>query len=151
MSNPLKAGHALSAGADHVINYREHDVGAAVSEATGGKGVDAVLEVDLTNNARLYPAVLKARAMVTVYGMSAADAVLPSLWLMRNSISLRFLLIYEIPPAARRAALKELSQHVASGRLSPTIGRRLPLAAIAEAHDTVERGEVIGSVVLDVG
>jgi NADPH2:quinone reductase len=36
------------------------------------------------------------------------------------------------------------------GRLVHTIARHLPLESIAEAHDIVERGEVIGNVVLDI-
>jgi NADPH2:quinone reductase len=37
-----------------------------------------------------------------------------------------------------------------SGKLIHTVARRLPLEEIADAHDIVERGEVIGNVVLDI-
>ena len=36
------------------------------------------------------------------------------------------------------------------GRLVHTVVRRLPLESIAEARDIVERGDVIGNVVLDI-
>jgi NADPH2:quinone reductase len=36
------------------------------------------------------------------------------------------------------------------GLLLHTIARHMPLDNIAEAHDIVERGDVIGNVVLDI-
>jgi NADPH:quinone reductase-like Zn-dependent oxidoreductase len=35
-------------------------------------------------------------------------------------------------------------------RLRHTVAQRLPLAEIAQAHDIVERGEVMGHVLLDL-
>jgi NADPH2:quinone reductase len=64
VSSRDKAEHAKSAGADVVINYREENVGSRVKQETGGSGVDAAIEVDLTRNAELYPSVLRPRATV---------------------------------------------------------------------------------------
>jgi len=150
VSSRQKAEHAKSAGADVVINYREEDVGSRVKQETGGSGVDAVIEVDLTRNAPLYPLVLRPHATVVVYGMSQNEALLPSLWLMQNSITLRLFLIYEISASDRKASIDELTEWLHSGRLTHTIARRLPLQAIAEAHEIVESGNVMGSVVLDI-
>ncbi len=150
VSNSAKADHALHAGADLVINYRSEDVVKRIAEATDGRGVDAVIEVDLTGNAKLYPAILRPHAVVSVYGMSQSEATLPSLWMMQNSITLRPFLIYEISQGDRQQLIAELTGLLESGRLTHTISRRLPLDAIAEAHDIVERGETMGNVVLDI-
>lgn len=37
------------------------------------------------------------------------------------------------------------------GRLQYSIAKRLPLEQIAEAHELVERGELMGNIVLDIG
>lgn len=37
------------------------------------------------------------------------------------------------------------------GRLQHSIAKRLPLEQIAEAHQLVERGEIMGNIVLDIG
>jgi len=150
ISNDAKAAHARSAEADEVINYRTEDVGERVRTLTSGRGVDAVIEVDLSRNARFYPAVLRPYATVVIYGMSANESTLPSLWLMQNSVTLRLFLVYELTAADRAAGIAEVNDLLKQGRLVHTIARRLPLESIAEAHDIVERGDVIGNVVLDV-
>ena len=150
VSSEAKAAHARGAGADTVINYRTEDVGARVKALTGGRGVDAVIEVDLTANAKLLPAVLRPHGVAVVYGTSAVEASLPVSWLMLNSATLRLFLIYDISAADRAAVLDELDTLLAQGRLVHAVGQRFPLEAIAEAHEAVERGAVIGNVVLDI-
>ncbi len=150
ISGEAKARHAQAAGADEVINYRTEDVGARVKTMTDNRGVDAIIEMDLSGNARHYPAILRSRAVVAVYGMSAAEATLPSLWLMINGVTIRFLYVYELSDAERVAGIEELDGLLKQNRLMHTIARRLPLSEIAEAHDAVERGDHIGNVVLDI-
>lgn len=150
VSSEAKARHALKAGADTAINYRTEDIGRRVKEATGGRGVEALIEMDLAGNAKHYPQILRPHATVAIYGTSAAEATLPGLWLMQNSIALRFLFVYEMPEADRIAGLEELNDLLGRGQLIHTIARRLPLADIAEAHDAVESGQLIGNVVLDI-
>lgn len=150
VSGDAKAAHARGAGSDEIINYRGEDLGERVKALTGGRGVDAVIEMDLTSNAASYPAILKPHGAVVIYGMSASEATLPSMWLMQNSITLRFFLVYELQAADRTDGIAELSELLEGGKLAHTIARHLPLGDIAEAHDIVERGEVIGNVVLDI-
>jgi NADPH2:quinone reductase len=150
ISNDAKATHARAAGADEVINYHTEDVGERVRTLTSGRGVDAVIEMDLSRNARYYPAVLRPHATVVIYGMSANETTLPALWLMQNSVTLRLFLIYDISEADRAAGIAELTDLLKQGRLVHTVARRLPLESIAEAHDIVERGDAIGNVVLDI-
>ena len=150
VSQPRKAEHARRAGADETIDYRREDVGARLKALTGGAGVDAIIEMDLSGNARLYPEVLRAHGTVVVYGMSASEATLPSLWLMQNSITLKLFLIYEVTHTERVALLDELTQLLTDNKLTHSIAQRLPLGEIARAHDLLERGEAIGNVVLDI-
>jgi NADPH2:quinone reductase len=150
VSNEAKATHAKSAGADATINYRGEDVPERVKALTGGRGVDAVIELDLTSNAKLYPAIVRPHGRVVVYGMSAAEATLPALWMMQNTVSLLPFLIYEISAADRAAGIAEVNQLMEAGKLRHTVAQHLPLERIADAHDIVERGETMGNVVLDI-
>jgi NADPH2:quinone reductase len=149
-STPAKAQHAKAAGANHVFDYRATDFAAQVKAATGGAGVDAVIEVNLTANASQYAGFLKAHGQVIVYGITGAEANLPALWLMQNSVALKFFMIYDIPQVDREAALQEMEALLRTQRLHHTVALRLPLDRIAEAHDIVERGEVMGHVLLEV-
>ncbi len=150
VSSQAKADHARSAGADHTIRYRDEDVGARVQALTGGGGVDAVIEMDFTANAALYPACVAPGATIVVYGMGATEATLPTFWFMRQRITLKFVYIYETGQADRTAGLHELDALLRSGALRHTVALRLPLAEIARAHDLVEQGRVTGHVVLDI-
>ena len=150
VSSAAKAEHARAAGADHIINYRTEDVGSRVKALTGGAGVDALIEMDLPANAAAYPQILKPRSNVIVYGMSKSEATLPSSWLMQNSITIRFFLIYELTQEQREAALGELTGLLSEGTLKHSIALRLPLHDAASAHDRIEQGLVMGNVVLDI-
>jgi NADPH2:quinone reductase len=150
VSNEAKAAHAKRGGADAIINYRREDVGERVKALTGGRGVDAVIELDLARNARFYPAILRPHGRVVVYGTTAPEATLPALWMMQNSVTLLPFLIYEISDADREAGLAEVNQLIEAGKLQHTVAQRLPLERIADAHDIVERGEALGNVVLEI-
>ncbi len=82
--------------------------------------------------------------------MSASEAVLPSLWMMQNSITLRLFLVYDLSDDDRAAGIAELSKWLAAGRLQHTIAQRFLLERIADAHEVVEGGEALGNVVLDI-
>jgi NADPH:quinone reductase len=150
VSSDAKGAHARAAGADSVINYRSEDVGARARHLTDGRGVDAVVEVDLAANAKLLPAVLRPHGVAVAYGTGSAEANVPAQWLMLNSATVRLFLIYDISSADRAAVLDELGTFLRQRRLVHAVAKRVPLDAIAEAHEAVEQGSVIGNVVLDI-
>lgn len=148
VSGPEKAAHALLAGADHAINYRAEDVGERVKDLTDGRGVDRVIELDITANAALLPGVLAPRGTVVVYGIGGAEAPLPAPFCLFSSATVKFFLVYELTAAERAAAVAGVNAMLAAGRLHHAIGLTLPLEQIAEAHEAVEQGRVMGNVVL---
>jgi len=150
ISNDAKAAHARAAGADETINYRTDDVGERVKALTDGRGVDALIEVDLSANAKLYPAILRPHSTVVVYGTAASEAAVPGHWLLINSVALRFFLVYELSAADRAAGINELTELLERGRLIHAVARRLQLQDVAEAHELIERGEVVGNVVVEI-
>jgi NADPH2:quinone reductase len=149
VSSEAKAAHARAAGAEHVIDYKREDVGARVKEITGGEGVAAVLEVDLSANAALAPAVLAPHGHLVVYG-TGPEAQLNASWCLFNAITVHFTLVYELQGETRRRGLREVRDALTAGTLRHTVARRLPLAQIAEAHELVEQGAVMGNVVVNI-
>jgi NADPH2:quinone reductase len=150
VSSADKAAHARAAGADHVIDYRGENLLERVQAATSGRGVDSVIEVNLTANAASYPGVVKPHGQVIVYGITGAEAVLPALWAMQNSIAIKFFMIYDIPAADRLEGLAELDALLRSGKLAHTIAVELPLSDVVRAHELVEGGALVGNVVLRI-
>ena len=150
ISSEAKAALALQAGADVALNYRTENLGERVRSLTGGKGVDAVIDMDLAANGRLLPQILRPFGTVVIYGTGAAEATIPAQWLMQNSATFRFFLVYELSAADRQACIDELASAISRRAILHIIGRRLPLAEIAAAHEALERGTVTGNVVLDI-
>lgn len=144
------AAHANQVGADAIIDPRSEDVGERVKALTCGRGIDAVIELNLPRNAGLYPEILRPHAVVVACETSGTQATLPALFMTENSITLRLFLVHDMNEAERAAGIAELNQWLKEGRLVHTVGRRLPLERIAEAHEAVECNEVLGTVVLDI-
>ncbi len=147
VSSPEKAKVAREAGADHTIDYKREDVGARVMEITGKAGVDAVIEMDLSANAKLIPGVLRPKGSVIVYG-TGPEAAVPAAFCLVNTIRLQFFLVYELDAAARERTVAAIDRALSEGRLSNRVAQpTYPLADIVAAHEAVERGS-IGNVIV---
>lgn len=150
VSSAAKAELARAAGAEAVIDYRRENVAERVREATGGLGVDRVVEVDLAANAMLDTELLRAGGDCVVYGSGAGQVSLPFFPLIVKNLSLRFFIVYNLDAADRERAQSLLGDWLARGALQHNIAARLPLAQIARAHELVEQGTAVGNVVLAI-
>ena len=148
ISSPEKASVAREAGADHCIDYTREDVGARAAETIGKSGVDAIIEMDLTANAKLIPAVLRPRGSVIVYG-TGLEASIPSFFCLQNSVLLQFFLVYQLDAQERDRAVTGINRALEQGMLKNRIGPTFPLAETAAAHEAVERG-TIGNVIVKI-
>lgn len=147
-----RRAHALSAGADAVFDYKAEDVAARVKELTGGRGADAILDMDLSSTAPLLPrGVLAPHGKLVSYGSNQPTDIPVSfpamLW---GSLTLQMYLVYELRDSERAQAIAGLTAMLEANTLQHTIGARFPLERIAEAHEAVEVGGVIGNVVLEI-
>jgi NADPH:quinone reductase len=149
VSSESKAKLALQAGADLALNYRSDDVPAHVRQATGGAGVDRVIELDIAGNAALDLQVLKPGGDLVVYGSSAGEFKLPFFPLILQHVRLRFFIVYELNAADRAQALAHVGAWLRRGALQHNVAARFPLDRIAEAHELVESGQAMGNVVVD--
>ncbi|MDI3308674.1 MAG: NADPH:quinone reductase [Acetobacteraceae bacterium] len=149
VSSEEKAAHALAAGADATINYRQEDVPDRIAALTGGHGVDRVVEVDVSGNARMLPAILAPGGICVAYGANQAAATLEFGPAILKGIAVRFFIVYELTEAQRRTAIGALTTWLERGLLQHAIAARLPLADCARAHEASEQGRHIGNIVLD--
>jgi NADPH:quinone reductase len=148
VSSPEKAALAQHAGADHVIDYKRENVGGRVKAITGGRGVDAVIEVDLAANAKLLPDVLAPGGTVAVYGSGAPEVSIPFQFLLQNSIALKFFLVYLMPQELRERATADITRMLAQGELVHNVAQTFALTDIVAAHEAVESGRAIGNIVV---
>jgi NADPH:quinone reductase len=148
VSSEAKAKLARDAGADHVIDYKRADVAAAVMDLTDKAGVDAVIEMDLAANAKLYPGILHARSQVVVYGTGAPEAAVPAQFLLVNANTIKWIFVYELTAVERAAAIGAITDLMAQKRLIHNVALTLPLGEIVRAHEAVEQGKALGNVVV---
>lgn len=148
-----KAGLARSAGADHVIRYRDVDVVEAVREATDGVGVDVVYDSVGADTFHTSLQCLRRRGMMVLYGQSSGrvEPVDPQLLASQGSLFLTrpTLAHYVADHAELSWRAGELFEEVATGRLDVRIDQTWPLADAAEAHRYLEAGRTTGKILLE--
>jgi NADPH2:quinone reductase len=146
VSSEAKAALARQAGADHTIDYKRENVGHRV-ETLAGK-VDAVIEMDLAANAKLYPAVVRPRGHIVVYGTGSAEATIPAQPSLVNAMKIEFVYVYELTTPEREAAVSAINRMLENKTLVNNVALTLPLSDIVAAHEAVEGGKLMGNVVV---
>ena len=149
-SNPQKAALAEAAGADVVVDYRSEGAARLLLDASGGQGVDRIVELDIAANAALDVEIVRAGGECVVYGSGAPKFEVPFFPLIAKNVGLRFFIVYNLAEPDRARALATLAGFLERGALVHNIAERLPLAQIAQAHERVEQGRLVGNMVLAI-
>ena len=150
VSSDEKAQIAREAGAEMAIDYRRENLAERVREATGGRGVDRVIEVDIAANRLADLELLRAGGELVVYGSGQGEFALPFFPLIVKNLNLHFFIVYNLADDDRARAEAVLADLLAHGTLQHRVAQRLPLAQIAQAHELVESGRAIGNVVIEL-
>jgi putative PIG3 family NAD(P)H quinone oxidoreductase len=150
-----KRRRCLELGADVAVDYRDGDFTAAAKEATGGKGVDVVLD---SIGAPYLKSNLDALAaggrlvLIGLMGGAKGEIGLGQLLMRRLHVIGSTL---RARPVEEKAALvagfeERFGAALAAGDISPVVDRVLDLADAPEAHRCVKASEHFGKVVLRV-
>jgi NADPH:quinone reductase-like Zn-dependent oxidoreductase len=144
-SSDAKLARARELGADLAVNHVTEDVYGAVKEATGGHGIDVVVEHvgEATWKQSLNLAAYEGR--ITVCGATTGPnppAQLHRVWWKQLSI-----LGSTMGTAEDFAGAYDL---IESGRARPVVDRVFPLEEIRAAHERMEAGEQLGKIVLAI-
>src|SRR5262245_27592673 len=150
-----KCQRCLELGADVAVNYRDGDFVAAAQQATGGRGVDVVLDsIGAPYLERNLSALALGGRLVLIglMGGAKAELNLAALLARRRSVigsTLRARPVEEKAElvAAFRARFGEALELVA---ITPVVDRVLPLADAAEAHRAMKASEHFGKIALRV-
>jgi NADPH2:quinone reductase len=146
----VKAERARAGGADAVINYRQEDVAARVREITGDAGVDHVVDVDFGGNLAATLGCLRANGGIAIYASNGDRTPrVPIGDLMQRNVSLYPMSLPGTPHASRRRAQADIARWIATGQRQLSVAARFPLYEAAAAHEAVERGDKVGTVVIE--
>jgi NADPH:quinone reductase-like Zn-dependent oxidoreductase len=140
-----KLGFAKRLGADVVVNNRTEDVVGAARAATNGRGVDVVF--DHVGPALFEPSLfsLRPRGRLVFCGTTTGR---------RAEFSLPYayhfgVQILGVDPYSY-AEFEEMLAYAWTAGFDPVIDTEYPLDAVPEAQDRLERGDVVGKLLLRV-
>jgi NADPH:quinone reductase len=149
VSSDQKAQIAQAAGADDTVNYRTEDTVQRIRDITGGAGVDHIVEVDFAGNFQVSREILHSNGVLAVYAVGIAPQPPVPLQFKPSNVTVRFVLVYDMPEAAKDAAVQEITQLLEVGKLRHHPGPHFTFESVRQAHQAVEGG-AIGKVVLEV-
>src|SRR5204863_676334 len=87
---------------------------------------------------------------IAVYATSGnRNPVVPMRELMEKCIVLRALVLFALPPPLLAAAQVDISKWLAAGKRIHNLAAQFPLSGAAQAHLAVEKGDKLGTVIVD--
>jgi len=150
-SNDADRAACTDAGARHVVNHREDDVADRVLEATKGELVDRVVDVEFGANLPFSIAVLRIGGVIATYSSTQVpEPKLPFFTMMYKDATLRTIIVYAMPEAAKQAAIRDIDNALSNDSLHHRIAATMPLGDIAAANELVEQGSIRGAVILTI-
>jgi NADPH2:quinone reductase len=138
-------------GVEQVLDRRAPELDRRIVDLTEGRGVDRIVEVAFGANLPVDAQVLSRGGVISAFASDAErEPRLPFYPLLFKNATVRFVLVYLVSAEAHRAAVLNLSAHLAAGSLRHSIARRFPLSRIAEAHEAMEAGHLNGKVIVEL-
>jgi NADPH:quinone reductase len=151
-SSDEKLQRLTALGLDHGINYATDSFAERISELTGSRGVDIVIDPIGGQNLVDSVGVLAYRGRLVSVGVAsrAGSAIeAQSLWPQNNALHGVYLGGAIVSEYARiHQMIGDMLEHVASGELRVEIDRSFLLAEAAAAHEYAESRKAFGRVVI---
>jgi NADPH:quinone reductase len=153
--SPEKCEVCRQLGADRAVNYKTEDFVLACQEATGGRGVDVILDmVAGSYTPRNVAAAAADGRIVQIAVLGGADVSFNIARLMLKRLTLTGSTLRprsrEFKGSLARSLEAKAWPHLASGKVRVVLDSTFPLAEAAAAHRRMESGEHIGKIVLTV-
>jgi len=150
-SNDEDRESCLSAGAHHVVNHRGDDVAAEILAVTSGALIDRIVDVEFGGNLPTSVEVLRIGGTIATYASTnVPEPTLPFFQMMYKDITIRCVIVYAMPEAAKDHAIADIDTALSASALQHRIAHTLPLDQIAESNELVEQGSIRGAVVLSI-
>ena len=126
---------------DDVTSYE------AIRQATGGRGIDVILEMLANVNLGADLKLLAPNGRVIVIG-SRGDVTITPRDLMTRRASVRAFTLWQTTDTEEREIHAALFAGLENGTMRPVVGKELPLAQAAQAHVDVLAPGAVGKIVL---
>lgn len=136
-------------GADFVFDHSKENYLTEILEATGGKGVDVIIEMLANVNLVKDFDVLAKFGRIVVVGNRGSLDFNPRLTMGKDA-SIHGLSLFNALPDEMREIYEAIYKGLKKGYLRPIVGKKFALADAAEAHREVIESKAFGKIVLEV-
>ena len=138
-----------NAGADLVVRHPSEESVKEILEYTNGKKIDRIIEGDFGANLLPVLEVLKTGGTIATYSsMTDMNPSIPFVRMMFMDITIRMVLVYEMPKEAKEHAAKDITTMLSQNRFDNRVAKEYSLDDIASAHTLIESGKPHGSVII---
>jgi len=134
-------------GAFATVNHREPGYLDAIMRATGGRGVDLILEMAAHLNLDKDLGLLARNGRVVVVG-NRGRVDIDARQLMSRETSVIGMTLFNTPVSELASIHAAIEAGLAVGALNPIVGREIPLAEAPLAHHAVLEPGALGKIVL---
>jgi NADPH2:quinone reductase len=134
-------------GAHQAFNHRSAGHHEEIMKASGGKGVDVILEMLANVNLGGDLKMLALQGRVVVIG-SRGDVTITPRDLMARRASVRAFTLWAAQPAEVAEIHAGIFAGLENGTLRPVVGKKLPLSEAARAHIEILEPGAAGKIVL---
>jgi NADPH2:quinone reductase len=134
-------------GAEAVFNHRDPQYLGQIKAATGGRGVDIILEMLANQNLGNDIDLLAQRGRVVVIGSRGPVEIDPR-GLMVREADIRGISLFIAVSGDGVEIFRRIASGLESGELNPVIGHRIPLGDAALAHEQIMTSSARGKIVL---
>ena len=150
-SNATDRQACLDVGADHVVSHRDDNWDATVVELTQGEKVDRVVDVEFGSTLpKVLNCIRTSGTIATYSSMVVPEPTLPFRYMMFMDLTIRLVIVYDMPENAKTDAVNDINQALQSGHLCHRVAAEFSLDDIADSHELIEQGAVRGCVVVNV-
>jgi NADPH:quinone reductase len=141
---------AREQGAHEVFDHRAPDHFEQIMNATGGHGVDVIVELLANVNLGRDLTILAKSGRVVIIGSRGRVEIDPRDTMQRD-VDVRGMILPNTPPEKMASIHAALVAGLENGTLRPVIGKEFPLSEAAEAHRAVMESGAMGKIVLVTG
>lgn len=140
-------GNVAEQGAHHVLDHHAPDYLEQVIALTGGKGVNVILEMLANINLAKDLGVMAKHGRVVVIGNRGKIEIDPRAAMTRD-LSILGMTLFNASDEDRASIHAALVAGLENGTLRPVVGKEMPLADAARAHEAVLQPGAFGKIVL---
>jgi NADPH2:quinone reductase len=138
---------AKDQGADHVFDHSRENYLSDILDATGGRGVDIILEMLANHNLVKDFDVLAKYGRISIIGNRGSIEFNPRLAMSKDA-TIYGLTLFSTPDAEMKKIHEAIYNGLSEGYLNPVIGQSFSLEDAALAHRAVIENKAAGKIVL---